>query len=106
MKTHPRIAGARSALFNDLLRAGEALLPLDDAEINADRLEITRRGWQRIRSGEDPVPLGTVKLWCLETGLRYEEWRERFAALRQQERADHAARSANQGEPHAQRRID
>jgi hypothetical protein len=85
MKTPGHVAAARAALLDDLLRAGEALLPVDDDERHAERLCIGRRGWQRMRSGEDPVPLSIVKLWCSETGLVWETWQERFTALRREE---------------------
>lgn len=42
------------------------------AEELAEMVCLSRRAWQRIASGRDQAPRSVLKLFCLETGLTWE----------------------------------
>lgn len=72
---------ARARAVEGLVRRGEAALgvarPLTAEEV-ADMLAVRRRTFQRYASGEERMHAPLIKLFCVLTGLVFEEERERF----------------------------
>jgi hypothetical protein len=71
----PEKIAALSSFMARLLNAGEAATgEVYEGEDIARMVCVNPRSWQRFVAGRDVPPMSVLKVYCLETGLVWEEW--------------------------------